>query len=88
MFQDFQDHSGRLFGDQMEHAVGLVLVEPGDVVGHLAVLHLDPDVFEADDDRKFVEAPKNFAMGRPDRLVELIARLVYSVDETVVGLPC
>ena len=71
----------------MEHSVGRVLPEPGYVVGHLAVLHLDPDVFEADDDRESVEASKNLAVSRPDSLVELVDRVVYLVYKTVVGPP-
>ena len=71
----------------MKHAVGRVLAEPRDVVGHLAVLHFDPDVLEADDHRKCVETSKNFAVSRPDRLVELVDCFVDPVDEIVVGPP-
>ena len=87
VLQDLLDYPGLLFGDQMEHSVGLVLTEPGYVVGHLAVLHFDPDVFKADDYRESVEASKNLAVSRPDSLVELVDRVVYPVYETVVGPP-
>ena len=87
VLEDLLDYSGLLFGDQVKHAVGRVLAEPSDVVSHLAILHFNPDVFEADDYRKCVEASEDLAVSCPDGLVELVDSFVDPIDETVVGPP-